>query len=229
MEISESRTAAPAEGRAAVELETFALLDRLRIPYAWVAHETADTIADCDVVSEVLGISICKNLFLCNRQKTAFYLLTMPGGKPFQTKVLSAQLGTTRLSFAPPELMESMLRCTPGSASVLGLAYDTERRVRLVMDRAVHDAADGGPAACLSPPHGPRCDGGGPVTASMEKRGPDRSSFSVFPQWGEVSLMPTMPVSSNTVKNIRAAVTGSLKIRMPTATEPTAPMPVQTA
>ena len=116
-------------------------LDRLHIPYAWVAHETADTIADCDVVSEVLGISICKNLFLCNRQKTAFYLLTMPGGKPFQTKVLSAQLGTTRLSFAPPELMESMLRCTPGSASVLGLAYDTERRVRLVMDRAVHDAA----------------------------------------------------------------------------------------
>ena len=192
MEISEIRTAAPAEGRAAVELETFALLDRLHIPYAWVAHETADTIADCDVVSEVLGISICKNLFLCNRQKTAFYLLTMPGGKPFQTKVLSAQLGTTRLSFAPPELMEELIRCTPGSA-------------------------------------GPRCDGGGPVTASMEKRGPDRSSFSVFPQWGEVSLMPTMPVSSNTVKNIRAAVTGSLKIRMPTATEPTAPMPVQTA
>ena len=124
MEISEIRTAAPAEGRAAVELETFALLDRLHIPYAWVAHETADTIADCDVVSEVLGISICKNLFLCNRQQTDFYLL-----------------GTTRLSFAPPELMESMLRCTPGSASVLGLAYDTERRVRLVMDRAVHDAA----------------------------------------------------------------------------------------
>ena len=58
MEISEIRTAAPAEGRAAVELETFALLDRLHIPYAWVAHETADTIADCDVVSEVLGISI---------------------------------------------------------------------------------------------------------------------------------------------------------------------------
>ena len=116
MEISEIRTAAPAEGRAAVDVETFALLDRLHIPYAWVAHETADTIADCDVVSEVLG-------------------------KPFQTKVLSAQLGTTRLSFAPPELMGSMLRCTPGSASVLGLAYDTERRVRLVMDRAVHDAA----------------------------------------------------------------------------------------
>ena len=86
MEISEIRTAAPAEGRAAVELETFALLDRLRIPYAWVAHETADTIADCDVVSEALGISICKNLFLCNRQKTQFYLLCMGPDKPFHTK-----------------------------------------------------------------------------------------------------------------------------------------------
>ena len=150
MEISEIRTAAPAEGRAAVELETFALLDRLHIPYAWVAHETADTIADCDVVSEVLGISICKNLFLCNRQKTAFYLLTMPGGKPFQTKVLSAQLGTTRLSFAPPELMEELIHCTPGSASVLGLAYDTEHRVRLLMDRETYEAAQFGCHPCLN-------------------------------------------------------------------------------
>ena len=150
MEISEIRTAAPAEGRAAVELETFALLDRLHSPYAWVAHETADTIADCDVVSEVLGISICKNLFLCNRQKTAFYLLTMPGGKPFQTKVLSAQLGTTRLSFAPPELMEELIHCTPGSASVLGLAYDTEHRVRLLMDRETYEAAQFGCHPCLN-------------------------------------------------------------------------------
>ena len=123
------------------EQRCYALLDELQISYARVDHEHADTIEACEAVEQVLGEKICKNLFLCNRQKTAFYLLTMPGGKPFQTKVLSAQLGTTRLSFAPPELMGSMLRCTPGSASVLGLAYDTERRVRLVMDRAVHDAA----------------------------------------------------------------------------------------
>ena len=123
------------------EQRCYDLLDRLGIAYFRVDHDHADTIEACEAVEQVLGEKICKNLFLCNRQKTAFYLLTMPGGKPFQTKVLSAQLGTTRLSFAPPELMGSMLRCTPGSASVLGLAYDTERRVRLVMDRAVHDAA----------------------------------------------------------------------------------------
>lgn len=128
-------------GRLKKELRCYDLLDRLGVPYERVDHAPAMTMEVCQEIDRVLNAVICKNLFLCNRQKTAFYLLTMPGGKPFQTKVLSAQLGTTRLSFAPPELMESMLRCTPGSASVLGLAYDTERRVRLVMDRAVHDAA----------------------------------------------------------------------------------------
>ena len=141
MEISEIRTAAPAEGRAAVELETFALLDRLHIPYAWVAHETADTIADCDVVSEVLGISICKNLFLCNRQQTQFYLLMMPGDKPFKTKYLSAQLGCARLSFADAEHMEQYLQTVPGSVSALELLFDTGHHVQLVIDRAL--MADG--------------------------------------------------------------------------------------
>ena len=136
-------TGRPADcsGRLEKEIRTYDLLDELQIPYWRLDHDATATIDACHDVDVRLDIEICKNLFLCNRQKTAFYLLTMPGGKPFQTKVLSAQLGTTRLSFAPPELMESMLRCTPGSASVLGLAYDTERRVRLVMDRAVHDAA----------------------------------------------------------------------------------------
>ena len=138
MTVSEIYTTAPTQGPEKV-LESFALLDHLHIPYSRVEHEPA--MEACAAISDALGIRICKNLFLCNRQKTDFYLLTMPEDKPFHTKDLSAQIGSSRLSFAPPELMESMLRCTPGSASVLGLAYDTERRVRLVMDRAVHDAA----------------------------------------------------------------------------------------
>ena len=103
MRVSQVYTAAPSEERCAVEMETFALLDRLGIPYTWVAHDMANTIEDCAAVDAALGISICKNLFLCNRQKTEFYLLAMPGDKLFQTKELSRQLGTARLSFAPPE------------------------------------------------------------------------------------------------------------------------------
>jgi len=148
--VSQVYTAAPSEERCAVEMETFALLDRLGIPYTWVAHDMANTIEDCAAVDAALGISICKNLFLCNRQKTEFYLLAMPGDKLFQTKELSRQLGTARLSFAPPERMEELLGCAPGSASVLGMAYDKSHQVHLLMDREVYESEWFGCHPCKS-------------------------------------------------------------------------------
>ena len=150
MRVSQVYTAAPSEERCAVEMETFALLDRLGIPYTWVAHDMANTIEDCAAVDAALGISICKNLFLCNRQKTEFYLLAMPGDKLFQTKELSRQLGTARLSFAPPERMEELLGCAPGSASVLGMAYDKSHQVHVLMDREVYESEWFGCHPCKS-------------------------------------------------------------------------------
>ena len=118
----------------------FAALDSLGIPYIRFEHDATATMEDCAAVGKALEGTICKNLFLCNRQQTAFYLLTMPGDKPFHTKDLSAQIGSSRLSFAPPEKMEELLNTHPGSASVMGLLFDTEHRVQLVMDRDVYDA-----------------------------------------------------------------------------------------
>lgn len=140
MTISQVYTTAPAGGRCAVEMASFALLDALGIPYSRVEHDPANTMEDCAVISDVLGIRIRKNLVLCNRQKTDFYLLTMPEDKPFVTKELSHQIGSSRLSFAPAEEMERLLGCTPGSASILGLMNDTEHKVRLLMDREVYEA-----------------------------------------------------------------------------------------
>ena len=99
MTVSEIYTTAPTQGPEKV-LESFALLDHLHIPYSRVEHEPAETMEACAAISDALGIRICKNLFLCNRQKTDFYLLTMPEDKPFHTKNLSAQIGSSRLSFA---------------------------------------------------------------------------------------------------------------------------------
>lgn len=110
-------------------------LENLGISYERVSHEHIGTIEGCIEIAEVLGASIHKNLFLCNAQKTDFYLLIMPGEKPFKTKLLSPQLGCSRLSFAPPEYMEQMIRCTPGSASVLGLIFDKDIKVRLIIDK----------------------------------------------------------------------------------------------
>lgn len=125
------------EGRLQKELKTYELLDSLKIPYTRVDHEAAFTIESCLAVEETLGIHICKNLFLCNAQKTSFYLLLMPGNKKFKTKNLSKQINSARLSFADNEHMESFLHITPGSVSVLGLANDTENHVRLLIDSDV--------------------------------------------------------------------------------------------
>ena len=128
-------TGRPPEPRIEQENRCYDLLDSLNIEYFRVDHEHADTIRDCELVEGLLGCRICKNLFLTNRQQTDFYLLIMPGEKPFKTKLLSKQIGTARLSFAVPEYMEQYLDTAPGSASVLGLMNDTENAVRLLVDR----------------------------------------------------------------------------------------------
>lgn len=122
------------------EAATFGLLEALGIDYDRVSSDPADTMEKCADVSRVLGVPICKNLFLCNRQKTQFYLLAMGPDKPFHTKDLSAQIGSARLSFAPEEKLWELLLCTPGSATVLGLMNDTGRAVRLLMERDVYEA-----------------------------------------------------------------------------------------
>ena len=122
------------------EAAAFDLLERLGIDYDRVSSDPADNMEKCAAVSEALGVPICKNLFLCNRQKTQFYLLAMGPDKPFHTKDLSQQIGSARLSFAPEEKLWELLRCTPGSATVLGLMNDQDHQVRLLMEREVYEA-----------------------------------------------------------------------------------------
>ena len=125
-------------------MAAYDLLDSLGIEYTRADHERADTMEACLEIDEVLGFEICKNLFLCNRQKTDFYLLLMPGSKPFKTKELSGQLGTARLSFGSGEDMEALLGLLPGSVSVLGLINDKEMRVRLLIDEDLLKSPDFG-------------------------------------------------------------------------------------
>ena len=116
------------------EQRVYELLDRLGLEYQRVDHESAMTMASCLAVDEVLEATMCKNLLLCNRQCTDFYLLLMPGDKPFKTSVLSKQIGSSRLSFADGSYMEQFLDITPGSLSVLGLMNDKNFRVKLLID-----------------------------------------------------------------------------------------------
>lgn len=125
------------EGRLEKEIKVYDFLDSLGVNYERIDHEAAMTMEACEEIDQVLGAAICKNLLLCNRQETQFYLLLMPGDKPFKTKDLSAQIGSARLSFAKAEYMEAFLNITPGSLSVLGLMNDKDMKVQLLIDEDV--------------------------------------------------------------------------------------------
>lgn len=125
------------EGREEKEIRVYDFLDSLGISYQRTDHEAAENMNDCNRIDQILDVVICKNLFLCNRQKTDFYLLMMPGDKPFKTRELSAQIGSARLSFASAEDMERYLDILPGSVSVMGLMNDKENHVRLLVDEDV--------------------------------------------------------------------------------------------
>ena len=124
-------------GRLAKEVRSYDLLDSLEVAYQRIDHEAAMTMEACAEIDRVLDATICKNLLLCNRQSTAFYLLMIPGDKVFKTSELSKQIGSSRLSFAKPEYMEQYLDITPGSVSVLGLMNDKENHVQLLIDEDV--------------------------------------------------------------------------------------------
>ncbi len=143
-------TSKPADERLPRETAVYDLLDRLEIPYTRIDHDAAGHVDFCDEVGQILGVDICKNLFLCNRQKTDFYLLMMPGKKEFRTKDLSAQIGSSRLSFADAERMEEYLKVTPGSVSVTGLMNDAGKRVRLLIDREVAQSEYFGCHPCIN-------------------------------------------------------------------------------
>ena len=125
-------------GRLEKEIRTYDLLDKLGIIYERVDHQAAETMEACKEIDEILSPAvICKNLFLCNSQKTKFYLLMIKDDKKFKTKEISHQINSPRLSFAPAEYMEKFLDITPGSVSVLGLMNDTENQVHLLVDEDV--------------------------------------------------------------------------------------------
>ena len=139
------------DGRLEKEIRTYDLLDSLGIEYERVDHEEANTMEACLAIDEVLAPAvICKNLFLCNAQKTKFYLLMIREDKKFLTKDISKQINSARLSFGPAEYMEQFLNITPGSVSVLGLMNDKENNVTLLVDEDVLAAEYFGCHPCIN-------------------------------------------------------------------------------
>lgn len=138
------------EGRLSRETAVYELLEKLNIPYERLDHEAVASIEACQGVDKILDIKLCKNLFLCNAQRTKFYLLLMPGEKKFSTKEVCRQIQSARLSFAPEQYMEKLLNISPGAVSVMGLMNDKDNEVRLLIDREVLESEYLGCHPCVN-------------------------------------------------------------------------------
>lgn len=138
------------EGRYDKEMAVYKLLEQLAIPFKRVDHEPMMTVDACREVDKILNIEICKNLFLCNSQKTKFYLVMLPGDKRFDTKTFCKQINSPRLSFAPEEYMLQYLNITPGSVSVMGLMNDKDNMVSLYIDKDVFEKEEVGCHPCIN-------------------------------------------------------------------------------
>lgn len=121
------------------EMQSYIFLEQNGVPYIRAEHDEAATIELCEGVEKIIGAKICKNLLLCNRQQTKFYLLLIPGDMPFKTKYLSAQINSSRLSFASGEQMEKLLNVSPGSLTVLSLMFDKDMTVELLIEKSIFE------------------------------------------------------------------------------------------
>ena len=134
---SETFTSHPEKTETVKEMQSYLFLENNGVDYIRAEHDEAATIELCEQVEKVIDAKICKNLLLCNRQQTDFYMLLIPGDMPFKTKYLSAQINTSRLSFASGEQMQELLNVTPGSLTVLSLMFDPEKKVRLLIEKGI--------------------------------------------------------------------------------------------
>ena len=102
------------------------------IAYEYTTHAKVETMEDCAALN--LPAPHCKNLFLCNRAGTQYYLLLIRADKPFVTREVSKTLGVSRLSFGKDDALDHMLHTYPGCVSPMGLIFPESADIRLIID-----------------------------------------------------------------------------------------------
>ncbi len=126
------------DDRARLVLEK---LDALHISYDYIEHDAAAHMDECRAIEEKLGVMVPRNLFLTTRRQGGFYLYVLRPDAPFRSGDVSRQAGTSRLCFAGEDALYDHLRVRPGSVTPLGLIFDADDGVTLLMDRALCDEA----------------------------------------------------------------------------------------
>lgn len=135
--VSEAFTTVPESYSTPLQESVYQVLQDLEMAFQRVETEEVITMEDCQQINERLDMDMVKTLFLCNRQKTNFYLFVTCGDKPFKSKEFSQALDIARVSFASAEQMDAMLGTKIGAATIFSTLLEEAKQVQLVLDKDV--------------------------------------------------------------------------------------------
>jgi len=135
--VSEIVNEKPKEFENETQRMIYEALEELKIPFDRVENDFMISMEDCEAVNKKMNTRMAKNLFLCNRQKTEFYLFITKDNKHFNTKIFSKAMGISRVSFAPEETLTEYLGTKIGATTIFSLVYDKDCKVHLVIDKDV--------------------------------------------------------------------------------------------
>ena len=120
-----------------LQKKVYEVLKELHIQFERVETDEAITMEDCIEINKKLDMKMVKTLFLCNRQKTSFYLFITCGDKRFDSKKFSSELDIARVSFTDESLMNEMLGTKIGAATIFSSLIDKDNKVNIVLDKDV--------------------------------------------------------------------------------------------
>lgn len=115
-------------------------LKELEISYDMYEHPPLPTIEMALEYWKDLPSTHCKNLFFRNHKGNKHYLVVFECHQQMAIHQIEKMLKQGKLSFASEQRMEKYLGLRPGSVSPLGLINDTEKHVKLFLDKNLKDA-----------------------------------------------------------------------------------------
>ena len=120
--------------------DLFAFLDAHGIAHSTLEHPAVFRVGEGQEIKDALPGGHTKNLFLKDA-KDQLWLISALGETQIDLKRLPPTIGSARLSFGREELLHQYLGVRPGSVTLFAMINDTDRRVRLVLDKALFDHA----------------------------------------------------------------------------------------
>ena len=120
----------------AAQQRLFARLTELDIAVTTHHHPPLHTVAQSQAYRKDMPGAHCKNLFLKDK-KQQLWLIVMLEDRQVALNQLPKHIGSARLSFGKPELLEEVLAVKPGSVTPFALINDAGQQVNVILDKAM--------------------------------------------------------------------------------------------